>query len=147
MAHASPPTSVLHEGGQPWETVLRASEFAASSPCQPPAASSTRTAPTTTPMTLSYTINKCSSDICRIRLDYDQFVLSPPVTTGADATPAVVGGPDVATDIAIDGQCQTDMMTITTTALITVPITAPTGTAASIGNFPYFCGTNTGYHP
>jgi len=102
--------------------------------------------PTTTPMTVSYTINKCSSDICRVRLDYDQFVLSPPVTTAADATPAVVGGPDVATDIAIDGQCQTDIMTITTTALTTVPITAPTGTPASIGNYPYFCGTNTGYH-
>merc|ERR1712168_351547 len=30
-------------------------------------------APTTTPTSVSYTINKCSSDICRIRLDYDLF--------------------------------------------------------------------------
>merc|ERR1719308_242012 len=31
--------------------------------------------PTTQPTTVSYTINKCSADICRIRLDYDLFVL------------------------------------------------------------------------
>ena len=99
--------------------------------------------PTSTPMTISYTINKSSSDICRIRLDFDQFVLSAPVTTGVDATPGVIGGPDVATDTAIDGQCQNDIMTITTTALSTVPVTGATG---SIGNYPYFCGSNTGYH-
>merc|ERR1719342_428370 len=35
-------------------------------------------APTSTPSTVSYTIEKCSTDICRIRLDYESFVLTAP---------------------------------------------------------------------
>merc|ERR1712128_230108 len=37
-------------------------------------------APTSTPTTVSYTISKASTDVCRIRLDYDQFVLDGPTT-------------------------------------------------------------------
>merc|ERR1712013_70565 len=33
-------------------------------------------APTSTPSTVTYTINKSSNDICRIRLDYDTFKIS-----------------------------------------------------------------------
>ena len=69
--------------------------------------------PTTQPTTVSYTINKCSAgiqlypllqlllirflsaDICRIRLDYDLFVLTAP--NAVQAT---------------QGQCDTDVMTV-----------------------------------
>merc|ERR1719244_1204236 len=54
-------------------------------------------APTSTPTTLTYTINKCSNDICRIRLDYDLFVLTAPLTPQAT-----------------QGQCSTDVMTLAT---------------------------------
>jgi len=79
--------------------------------------------PSSTPTTLTYTINKCSSDICRIRLDYDLFVLTAPLT--AQAT---------------QGQCSTDYMTLATTAQTVVP------TSTTYGQYPYLCGTNTGYH-
>jgi len=85
-------------------------------------------APTSTPATLTYTIEKCSTDICRIRLDYDTLILTQP--TG------------VAT-IASAGQCATDKLTFKTTAQTTVPATGTTGT---YGDYPYICGTNTGYH-
>jgi len=87
-------------------------------------------APTSTPTTVTYTINKCSNDICRIRLDYDSFVLDGPVTT-------IVG------NIATSGQCSTDRLTMTTTDRTNVPAT---GATATYGHYPYLCGTNTGYH-
>jgi len=79
--------------------------------------------PSSTPATLTYTINKCSSDICRIRLDYDLFVLTAPLTAATT-----------------QGQCSTDYMTLATTAQTVVP------TATTYGQYPYLCGTNTGYH-
>jgi len=79
--------------------------------------------PTTQPTTVSYTINKCSADICRIRLDYDLFVLTAP--NAVQAT---------------QGQCDTDVMTMTTTAQTVAQ------TTTSYGPYPYLCGTNTGYH-
>jgi len=80
--------------------------------------------------TLSYTIRKCSCDICRIRLDYESFVLDGPTT------------PD-ATNQATSGQCATDVMTIQTTDRTSTPALGATGT---YGHYPYLCGTNTGYH-
>lgn len=80
-------------------------------------------APTSTPTSVSYTVNKCSTDICRIRLDFDLFVLTAPSTV-----------------TATQGQCTTDLMTITTTAQ-TISTTTTT-----YGPYPYICGTNTGYH-
>merc|ERR1712123_153977 len=59
-------------------------------------------APTSIPTTVSYKISKSSNDICRIRLDYDSFILDGPVTT-------IVG------NIATSGQCSTDRLTMTTT--------------------------------
>jgi len=80
-------------------------------------------APSSTPTTLTYTINKCSDDICRIRLDYDLFVLTAPLTA-----------------TATQGQCTTDVMTLATTAQSVVP------TTTTYGQYPHLCGTNTGYH-
>jgi len=80
--------------------------------------------------TLSYTIRKCSNDICRIRLDYETFILDAPTTP-------------IAANQATSGQCATDRMTITTTDRTQVPTTGTTGTE---GQYPYLCGTNTGYH-
>jgi len=79
-------------------------------------------APTSTPATVSYTIEKCSTDICRIRLDYESFVLTAPIT------------PD-----ATSGQCP-ESFTIATTGQPTVP------SAGTLGFYPWLCGTNTGYH-
>jgi len=80
-------------------------------------------APTTTPNTVSYTISKSSSDICRIRLDYESFVLTQPLTA-----------------LATQGQCSTEFMTLTTTDRNIIP------SAGVYGDYPYLCGTNTGYH-
>jgi len=85
-------------------------------------------APTSTPSTVTYTINKSSNDICRIRLDYDTFVLD---------------GPVASTTAATGGQCTTDRFTMATTDRTAVPAT---GAAGTYGAYPYLCGTNTGYH-
>ena len=79
--------------------------------------------PSSTPSTLTYTVNKCSTDICRIRLDYDLFVLTAPLAAATT-----------------QGQCSTDVMTLATTAQTVVP------TTTTYGQYPYLCGTNTGYH-
>jgi len=86
-------------------------------------------APTAIPTTLTYTINKVSSDVCRIRLDYDQFVLDGPVALGGN--------------VATTGQCSTDRFTMVTTDRQSVPTTGAPGT---YGQYPYLCGTNSGYH-
>jgi len=80
-------------------------------------------APTATPAVLTYTINKCSTDICRVRLDFETHVLTAP--SAADAT---------------SGQCVPESMTIATTGQPTVP------SAGVLGFYPWLCGTNTGYH-
>jgi len=85
-------------------------------------------APTSTPVTVAYTIEKSDADVCRIRLDYDTLILTQPTA--------------VAT-VASAGQCATDKLTFKTTAQTTVPATGTTGT---YGDYPYICGTNTGYH-
>jgi len=85
-------------------------------------------APTLTPAVVSYTIEKCSNDICRIRLDYDTLILTQPTAAATAATA---------------GQCATDRLELTTTAQTTAPATGALGT---YGDYPYLCGTNTGYH-
>jgi len=87
-------------------------------------------APTSTPNTVSYTIEKCSCDVCRIRLDYEVFQLTTPFT----GTGTVTTGP-------ANGQCNTDYMTITTTSQVTT-----TDSTGNIGNYPYLCGRNPGQH-
>jgi len=82
-------------------------------------------APTSTPATVTYTIQKCSCDICRIRLDYEAFQLTSP---NAGTT-------------APNGECATDYMTIKTTAH-----TVTTDTTGNFGNYPYLCGKNPGQH-
>merc|ERR1719150_3422114 len=57
-------------------------------------------APTSTPATVSYTINKCSCDVCRLRLDFEEFQLTAPNTAAAPF-----------------GTCNTDVMTMKTTGL------------------------------
>eukprot|EP00090_Calanus_glacialis_P002293 TRINITY_DN1170_c0_g1_i1.p1 TRINITY_DN1170_c0_g1~~TRINITY_DN1170_c0_g1_i1.p1 ORF type:complete len:249 (-),score=15.37 TRINITY_DN1170_c0_g1_i1:666-1370(-) len=85
-------------------------------------------APTSTPATVTYTIEKSSADICRIRLDYDTLILTQPTAV---------------TTVASAGQCATDVLTLKTTAQTTTPTIGTTGTH---GDYPYLCGTNTGYH-
>jgi len=84
---------------------------------------------------LQYTIRKCSNDICRVRLDYESFILDGPVPPGPAA--------DTDANQATSGQCSTDRMTIQTTDRTATP---NTGAAGSYGHYPYICGTNTGYH-
>jgi len=85
-------------------------------------------APTSTPASVSYTIQKASCDICRIRLDYEAFQLTTPNTAAAvAATP--------------NGECNTDYMTIKTTAH-----TVTTDATGNFGNYPYLCGKNPGQH-
>merc|ERR1719429_32784 len=80
-------------------------------------------APTSTPTTITYTIQKESCDVCRLRLDYETFQL----TAASTANPY--------------GQCITEYMELTTTALTVTP--ASTG---NYGNYPMLCGTNDGLH-
>jgi len=84
--------------------------------------------PTATPSTVSYTIEKSSNDVCRIRLDYDTLILTQPTAIATAATA---------------GQCAVDRLELTTTDRITAPATGAVGT---YGDYPYLCGTNTGYH-
>jgi len=86
-------------------------------------------APTSTPNTVTYEIEKSSCDVCRIRLDYEVFQLTTPVTGNG-----VAGA-------AVNGRCNTDFMTIKTTAH-----TVSTDTTGNIGNYPYMCGKNPGQH-
>merc|ERR1719430_2068387 len=80
-------------------------------------------APTSTPATVSYTISKSQSDVCRIRLDYDLFVLTTPLAAAAD-----------------QGQCSPDVFKITTTAESIAP------SVSTYSGYPALCGTNTGLH-
>jgi len=76
----------------------------------------------------SLTICKCSSDICQLRLDYETFVLSNPVTI----TTITVGPPAAEAGSATRiGNCDTDSF----------GVTVPGGKSP-----PAICGTNTGQH-
>merc|ERR1719429_316932 len=83
--------------------------------------------PTSTPQTLTYTIEKESCDICRIRLDYEVFQLTTPNTnTGAGVN---------------SGACNVDYMLLTTTAQ-----SVSTVTTGNYGSYPLLCGRNGGLH-
>jgi len=77
----------------------------------------------TGPMT--YTICPCSSDVCRIRFDFTQFMLTAPFAPAAGAGTAADGATAFAT-----GDCLVD----------TFKITGPQGGS------PVICGTNEGQH-
>lgn len=70
-----------------------------------------------------YRVCKCSSDICQLRLDFETFILSEPVT----ATTGRFAGATLHTR----GQCNTDVFGVT---------------SPGYGSVPNICGTNTGYH-
>jgi len=70
---------------------------------------------------ISYTINKMSSDICQIRLDFIDFVLGGPINSNE-----IIGGTTTLT------HCTNDVMTITN--------------AGSGAEVPLLCGALTGEH-
>merc|ERR1712156_850825 len=72
----------------------------------------------------SYTINKCDSSVCDVRLDFEQFTTNAPASTEEDGG---LGDPDMT---PAGGICQ-DILTISTN----------TGQA-----IPEICGMNTGQH-
>jgi len=74
---------------------------------------------------MTYTICPCSTDICRIRFDFTQFMLTAPFAPAAGAGTASDGANAAAT-----GDCLTD----------TFKITGPQG------GTPIICGTNEGQH-
>ena len=73
----------------------------------------------------TYTFCKVSSDVCKLRIDYDVMVLSPPEGVTLPAAAASI------TDGANFGHCETDSLTISN----------PGG-----ANPPTICGYNTGQH-
>merc|ERR1739844_185941 len=76
----------------------------------------------------TYTICKCSTNICRIRFDFTTFVLASAVagTAGSNGVPAA--GSQIGTAM---GDCVTDQFSIT---------------APGHQGTPVICGTNGGYH-
>ena len=73
----------------------------------------------------TYTFCKTSSDVCKLRIDYDVMVLSPPEGVTLPAAAASI------TDGANFGHCETDSLTISNPG----------------GNIPpTICGYNTGQH-
>jgi len=82
----------------------------------------------TTGTSCSLTVCKCSSDVCQLRLDFETFVLSNPVT----ATTVTIGPATAAAGSATrQGNCDTDSF----------GVTVPGGKSP-----PIICGTNTGQH-
>jgi len=67
-----------------------------------------------------YTICKCSTDVCKIRIDFDTMVLSGPYTTVAPATAGMRLG-----------DCENDWMRVT---------------SPGYSSSPVICGYNTGQH-
>jgi len=76
----------------------------------------------------TYTICKCSTNICRIRFDFTTFVLATAVAGTTVSAAATAAGSQIGTAL---GDCTTDQFSIT-----------------SPGNqgTPIICGTNGGYH-
>ena len=72
-----------------------------------------------------YTICKASSDICKLRIDYETMTIAGPGTVDLTSTTASL------TDSPIVGDCITDSLTITN----------PAGSSP-----PVICGINTGQH-
>ena len=74
----------------------------------------------------TYTFCKASSDVCKLRIDFDTMVLAPPVTYAANPTAA-----NTYLHGAYIGDCTTDTLTVSN----------PGGSSP-----PTICGTNTGQH-
>jgi len=70
----------------------------------------------------TYRVCKCATTVCQIRLDFETFALSDPVTVTTGAVTAA---------LTTRGQCNTDVFGVT---------------APGFGSVPVICGTNTGYH-
>merc|ERR1712156_14566 len=68
---------------------------------------------------ITYTVNKCSDDICWLRLDFETFTMEGPTATDEGATTAGTGA------------CK-DTFTVTS--------------STSSGSYPVICGDNTGQH-
>merc|ERR1712018_857466 len=77
----------------------------------------------------TYTICPCSTNICRIRYDFESFVLANQV-----AGTTVHGAVSITTRIEAIGDCTTDSFSISG------------GATGGTGGSPVICGTNTGYH-
>merc|ERR1712038_1125980 len=77
----------------------------------------------------TYTICPCSTNICRIRYDFETFVLANQV-----AGTTVHGAVSITTRIEAIGDCTTDQFSISG------------GATGGTGGSPVICGTNTGYH-
>jgi len=77
---------------------------------------------------MQYRICPCSSDVCRIRFDFTQFMLAGPFVKQTNAPGA--GMPGLNQDAYAQGDCLTD----------TFSITGP------MGGTPIICGTNQGQH-
>lgn len=77
---------------------------------------------------LSYTVSKCSTDVCYIRLDFETFnILGPSVSSEPSAAGTTVGA-----------ECQDTFKVTTNTGQIS---------SATYGqSIPIICGTNTGQH-
>jgi len=86
----------------------------------------------TTTGTCSYTVSKCSSDICQLRLDFDSLALA--VSTG----PAII-----TTNYGCCGSACTQDGTAAGIASATDSLTV---TGQTGRNPPVICGINTGYH-
>merc|ERR1712117_405187 len=74
----------------------------------------------------TYTFCKASSDVCKLRIDFDTMVLATPVTYAANPTAA-----NTYLHGAYIGDCTTDSLTVSN----------PGGSSP-----PTICGTNTGQH-
>merc|ERR1719220_1239772 len=75
---------------------------------------------------------KCSTDICQIRLDFSNFVISGPSTSTQSVAKTLFGvasGTAGAAIVADTGKCLTDSFSITNQQ-----------------NLPVICGVNSGYH-
>ena len=75
----------------------------------------------------TYTFCKTNNDVCKLRIDFDTMVLSPPAGFGTYPS-APTGATD---DSIVVGDCNTDILTVSN----------PGGSVP-----PTICGYNTGQH-
>jgi len=88
---------------------------------------------TTTPTTgtRQYTICPCSTDVCRIRFDFTQFMIAPPYIPTPDAGAVLSdGSKSMAEEAFATGDCTIDSFSI----------------SGPSGGTPVICGTNDGQH-
>ena len=76
----------------------------------------------------TYTFCKTNNDVCKLRIDFDTMVLSPPAGFGTYTPTLPAGASD---DSIVVGDCNTDSLTVSN----------PGGSVP-----PTICGYNTGQH-